>query len=78
VYGTNFAYREWFKGLVASGRPFVSNAIVTKEATHTLAVTVTDYIRGADGRPLGILVSTTASHRSSHSPPTWAGLRGSP
>jgi hypothetical protein len=55
VYGTNFAYREWFKGLVASGRPFVSNAIVTKEANHTLAVTVTDYIRGADGRPVGIL-----------------------
>jgi PAS domain S-box-containing protein len=55
VYGTNFAYREWFKGLVASGRPFVSNAIETKEASHALAVTVTDYIRGSDGRPVGIL-----------------------
>jgi PAS domain S-box-containing protein len=55
VYGTNFAYREWFKGLVVSGRPFVSNAIETKEASHALAVTVTDYIRGSDGRPVGIL-----------------------
>ena len=55
VIGTNFAYREWFKGLVASGRPYVSSAIVTKEASHTLAVTVTDFIRGADGRPIGVL-----------------------
>jgi diguanylate cyclase (GGDEF)-like protein/PAS domain S-box-containing protein len=55
VYGTNFAYRGWFKGLVASGRPFVSNAIETKEASRALAVTVTDYIRQTDGRPVGIL-----------------------
>jgi signal transduction histidine kinase len=55
VIGTNFAYREWFKGLVASGRPYVSSAIETEEDSHTLAVTVTDYIRGPDGRPIGIL-----------------------
>jgi len=55
VYGTNFAYREWFKGLVATGRPFVSDAIETKEASHALAITVTDYIRTPDGRPIGIL-----------------------
>ena len=30
VIGTNFAYRDWYTGLVASGRPFVSNAIVTR------------------------------------------------
>jgi diguanylate cyclase (GGDEF)-like protein/PAS domain S-box-containing protein len=55
VYGTNFAYRDWFKGLVASGRPFVSNAIETKEASRALAVTVTDYITGRDGRRVGVL-----------------------
>ena len=55
VYGTNFAYREWFKGLVATDRPFVSNAIETKEASHALAITVTDYIRTPDGRPVGVL-----------------------
>jgi two-component system, sensor histidine kinase and response regulator len=42
VYGTNFAYRDWFTGLVASGRPFVADAIQTKEASHALAITVTD------------------------------------
>ena len=53
--GMNFAYREWFKGLVASGRPYVSSAIETQEVGHTLAVTVTDYIRAPDGRPVGVL-----------------------
>ena len=53
--GTNFAYREWYKGLVATDRPYISGAIKTHEANHVLAVTVTDYIRGSNGRPVGIL-----------------------
>jgi hypothetical protein len=55
VIGTNFAFRDWYTGLVASGRPYVSNAIVTQEASHALAVTVTDYVRSPDGRPIAIL-----------------------
>jgi PAS domain S-box-containing protein len=55
VYGKNFAYRDWYKGLVKTARPFVSNAIVTKEASHALAITVTEYIRGTSGTPIGIL-----------------------
>jgi PAS domain S-box-containing protein len=55
VIGKNFAYRDWYKGLVATGRPYVSNAIVTKEAGHPLAITVTDYVRAPDGHPVGIL-----------------------
>jgi diguanylate cyclase (GGDEF)-like protein len=55
IIGTNFAYREWFTGLLESGRPYVSSAIETKEAGHALAVTVTDYIRGPDGHPIGVL-----------------------
>ncbi len=30
VIGTNFAYRDWYKGLVASGHPYVSEAIGPK------------------------------------------------
>jgi diguanylate cyclase (GGDEF)-like protein/PAS domain S-box-containing protein len=55
VIGKNFAYRNWYKGLIASGRPYVSDAIVTKEADHPLAVTITGYIVGPSGRPVGIL-----------------------
>ena len=53
--GKNFAYRDWFKGLVASGRPYVSNAIETQEDSHTLAITVTDYVRDAAGHPVAVL-----------------------
>ena len=55
MIGTNFAYRDWYKGLVASGRPYVSNAIVTKETGHALAVVVTAYITGRTVAPVGIL-----------------------
>ncbi len=55
IYGTNFAYRDWYRGLVATGRPYVSSAIVTKGARHALTVMVTAYIRGANGVPIGIL-----------------------
>jgi PAS domain-containing protein len=55
VHGKNFAYRDWYKGLVASGRANVSDAIVNKQAGHPLAVTVADYIRGSSGRPIGIV-----------------------
>ena len=55
VIGTNFSYRNWYTGLVATGRPYVSEAIVTKEAGHPLAVTITDYIDGPNGSPIGIL-----------------------
>jgi two-component system sensor histidine kinase/response regulator len=55
VIGTNFAYRDWYKGLVASGRPYVSEAIQTAQTGRPLAVTVVDYINGGDGRPIAIL-----------------------
>ena len=55
VIGTNFAYRDWYTGLVATGKPYLSNAIVTKEAGNPLAVTVTAYIKGPNGKPVGIL-----------------------
>jgi PAS domain S-box-containing protein len=55
VIGTNFAYRDWYTGLLASGGPYVSEAIRTKEAGDPLAVTVTDYIRNPGGAPVGIL-----------------------
>jgi diguanylate cyclase (GGDEF)-like protein/PAS domain S-box-containing protein len=53
--GQNFAYRDWYRGLVASGRPYVSDAIQTKDDNHTLAVTVTDYVRDAQGKPIAII-----------------------
>ncbi|MGB8179154.1 MAG: PAS domain S-box protein [Acidimicrobiales bacterium] len=55
VLGTNFAYREWYKGLVSTGKTYISDAIVTKEIGNPEAVTVTAYIKGSNGQPVGIL-----------------------
>jgi PAS domain S-box-containing protein len=55
IIGTNFKYRDWYTGLVSSGRPYVSPAIVTKEVGNPLAVTVTDYVTGANGTRVGII-----------------------
>jgi PAS domain S-box-containing protein len=55
VIGTIFAFRDWYIGLVETGRPYVSSAIVTQEASHALAVTVTDFITGPNGKRVGIL-----------------------
>lgn len=55
VIGRSFAFRDWYTGLVASGRPYISEAIATAEAGNPLAVTIVDYVRGANGQPIGIL-----------------------
>jgi two-component system sensor histidine kinase/response regulator len=78
VIGTNFAYRNWYTGLVATGHPYVSEAIVTKEAGNPLAVTITDYIAGPTGPPAGILGITTACSRSLPTAAPSATRRGSP
>ncbi len=57
VVGRNFAFRNWYKGLRATGRPYVSTAYQTALSGHPLVVSVTDYIRGADGRPIGIIAA---------------------
>jgi len=55
IIGTSFAYRDWYKGLVASGQPYVSSAIVTHEVGSPLAVTITAYIKNSDGQRVAIL-----------------------
>jgi PAS domain S-box-containing protein len=55
VIGRSFAYREWYQGLHASGRPYVGEAIMTAEASNPLAVTVAAYVRGFDNTPIAIL-----------------------
>ena len=70
VIGTNFAYREWFTGLVKSGKPYVSSAIVTHETSKTLR---SDLIRLTSKIPMGrrsaCSASTTACSTSPHSRP---------
>jgi PAS domain S-box-containing protein len=67
VVGENFAYRAWFKGLEAApDRPYVSTAFPSVAPGHPLVVTVAAFIRGANGRPIGV-IGATYSLASLHS-----------
>ena len=57
LIGMNFAFRDWYKGLLASGGPYVSSAFQTALPGHPLVIAVADYIRGSGGHPLAMIVA---------------------
>jgi two-component system sensor histidine kinase/response regulator len=62
IVGRDFSSRDWYKGLTASGRPYLSEAYPAASTGHPLVVSVAAYVRapesaGQQGRPLGILVA---------------------
>jgi two-component system sensor histidine kinase/response regulator len=62
LVGRDFSSRDWYKGLTASGRPYLSEAYQAATAGKPLVVTAAAYVRarrlhGQQGRPLGILVA---------------------
>ncbi len=63
IVGKDFSFRDWYKGITATGRPYVSRAYETAIEGHQLVVAVGTYVRapavgGEPGRPLGILAVT--------------------
>jgi two-component system sensor histidine kinase/response regulator len=62
IVGRDFSSRDWYKGLTASGRPYLSEAYQAASVGHPLVVSAAAYVRGLGsdgrlGRPLGILVA---------------------
>jgi len=57
LIGRNFAFRDWYRGLAASGGPYVSTAYQTALPGHPLVVAVADHILGPGGRPVGVLAA---------------------
>ena len=57
LVGRNGAFRDWYRGLAASGGPYVSTAFQTALPGKPLVVAVADYVRGPSGRPLAIVVA---------------------
>jgi two-component system sensor histidine kinase/response regulator len=60
--GRDFSSRDWYKGLTATGRPYLSEAYEAASAGKPLVVTAAAYVRdrrshGQQGRRLGILVA---------------------
>jgi signal transduction histidine kinase/DNA-binding response OmpR family regulator len=62
IVGRDFSSRDWYQGLTATGRPYLSEAYQAATAGKPLVVTAAAYVRaprshGQQGRPLGILVA---------------------
>jgi signal transduction histidine kinase len=55
LVGKDFSGRDYYKGLVAAGDTYVSEAFESAQAGHPFVVTIATYVR-AQGRPLAIIV----------------------
>jgi len=63
IVGKDFSFRDWYKGLTASGRPYVSEAYKTAIAGNPLVVAAAAFVRagpagGVAGRPIAIIAVT--------------------
>jgi len=63
LVGQDFSTRDYYRGLVARGDTYVSEAFESAQSTHPLVVSIATYIRGPSprgkipGKPLAILVT---------------------
>src|SRR5687767_14104965 len=61
IIGKNYAFRDWYKGLAASGQTYISEAYQTQATGEALVVAAATYVRPGpedDSRaPLAILVA---------------------
>jgi PAS domain S-box-containing protein len=57
IVGDDFSRRDWCKGVTASGSTYLSEAYRTALTGHPLVVAASVVVRGASGRPLGILTT---------------------
>jgi signal transduction histidine kinase/ActR/RegA family two-component response regulator len=55
IVGKNFSYRDWYKGVTATGGPYVAEAVVSQASGHPRIVAVASLVR-ANGRVVAILV----------------------
>jgi PAS domain S-box-containing protein len=62
IVGRDFSFRDWYRGVTASGRPYVSEAYETAATGHARVVGAAVQVRapaaeGRQGRAVGILVA---------------------
>ncbi|MEX0817755.1 MAG: response regulator [Gaiellales bacterium] len=57
IVGKDFSFRDWYKGVTTSGRPYISEVYRTQARGEALVVAAAAPIRGPSGRFLGILVA---------------------
>ncbi len=58
IVGWNFAYRDWYRGVVAHWEPYISEVYKTAAGSHPLVVAVAVPVRDEQGQPAGIIMAT--------------------
>jgi len=57
IVGKNYRFRDWYKGVTRTGRPYVSEAYRTQARGEKLVVAAATFVRDDNGMPVGILVA---------------------
>jgi signal transduction histidine kinase/CheY-like chemotaxis protein len=57
IVGENFSFRDWYKGVTRTGRPYVSELYRTQAKGEALVVAAAAPVLASDGRHVGILVA---------------------
>jgi len=58
----NFAFRDWFKGVVRQWSPYVSEVYQTSNSPHQLVMAIAVPVRDNAGHPVGILMATCGAN----------------
>ena len=57
IIGKDFSFRDWYRGVTQTRRPYVSRVYRTQATGRPLVVAAAVLVRGANRRPLAILVA---------------------
>jgi signal transduction histidine kinase/DNA-binding response OmpR family regulator len=57
IVGRDFSFRDWYRGVQRTGRPYVSRAYVSQATGHPRVVAVAVPVRAQDGTELAIVVA---------------------
>lgn len=57
IVGKDFSYRDWFKGLARTGKPYISELYESAAAGNPRVAAVSSYVRDGSGKPVGVVVA---------------------
>jgi PAS domain S-box-containing protein len=60
VINHNFAYRDWYKGVTAQWKPYISEVYQTAVLPYQLVVAIAVPLKDGNGKPIGILMAPYA------------------
>jgi signal transduction histidine kinase/DNA-binding response OmpR family regulator len=57
IIGQDFSFRDWYRGLTRTRRPYISEAIIGQATGNPRVVVASTYVRSPEGRPLAIVAA---------------------